>query len=255
MTASGSCAELRASLGVYVLGAIDPAERSRLEAHLESCPSCRDGLAGLAGMPALLGRVNEAQITQVAGPPPELLDALLHRAAQRRRGLPARLAGGGRPPGAGRLWWVPVAVAACALLVIGGVAGGVVAARTDDGGRQVAGPPSSAPASPSGATATEAGAERLAATGDNDRVRAVLVLYKKAWGTKVELHLSGVPLGGHCRWFAVSRDGRRDMLGSWYVAYDKGYGVYESSTMFQRDQLFSFQVVTLEGRPILNIPA
>jgi hypothetical protein len=247
------CAELRASLGVYVLGAIDPAERSRLESHLESCPSCRDELAGLAGMPALLGRVTEAQITQVAGPPPELLDSLLDRAAERRRGLRARLAGGGRPPGARRLWWAPAAVAACALLIIGGVVGGAVAIRTDGGGAPVAGPTRPAPASP--AVSADPGAERLSATDESSRVKAVLVLYKKKWGTKVELHLAGVPRGGHCRWFAVSRDGRRDMLGSWYVAYDKGYGVYESSTMFPRDQLFSVQVVTLSGQPIISIPA
>lgn len=74
------CTEARAALGSYVLGALDPGERSRLEAHLEGCPACRDELAGLAGLPALLGRVDEAQLERVAGPPPELLDGLLARA-------------------------------------------------------------------------------------------------------------------------------------------------------------------------------
>ncbi|WP_207400943.1 anti-sigma factor family protein, partial [Actinomadura roseirufa] len=82
--AANGCPDVRASLGVYVLGAIDPAERSRLEAHLEGCSACRDELAGMAGLPALLGRVDEAQLSQVAGPPPELLDGLLARAAERR---------------------------------------------------------------------------------------------------------------------------------------------------------------------------
>ena len=70
------CAEVRTSLGVYVVGAIEPAERARLESHLEGCPACRDELAGLAGLPALLGRVDQEQLAQVAGPPPDLLDSL-----------------------------------------------------------------------------------------------------------------------------------------------------------------------------------
>src|SRR5690349_10800707 len=78
------CAEVRTSLGIYVLGAIEPAERGRLDQHLSTCPFCRDELAGMAGLPALLGRVNEAQIEYVAAPPPEMLDSLLLRAAGER---------------------------------------------------------------------------------------------------------------------------------------------------------------------------
>ncbi|GAA2427106.1 hypothetical protein GCM10010191_44870 [Actinomadura vinacea] len=247
------CAEVRASLGVYVVGAIDPADRARLEAHLDGCPACRDELAGLAGLPALLGRVNQAQLTQVAGPPPELLDSLLARAVERRRGvrgLLGRLAGGGRS-GTGRLWWTPAALAACALLLAGALAGGLVTELARDG-RPVA-RPTATPASPP--VPAEPGGERLNAANASNQVKAVLVLYKKKWGTKVELQLAGAPFGGHCRWYAVARNGQKDMLGSWYVAYRKGYGVYESSTMFQREQLYSFEVVTLDGQPILSIPA
>ncbi|MFC5746021.1 zf-HC2 domain-containing protein [Actinomadura rugatobispora] len=244
------CAEVRTSLGVYVLGAIEPAERARLESHLESCPACRDELAGLAGLPALLGRVNQAQITQVTGPPPELLDSLLARAARRRRGVRGLLR---RPPGAGRLWWTPAALAACALVLMGALAGGLVSGVTRDD-RPVAGRPGpSAPATP--LISPSPGGERLNAANASNRVKAELVLYKRGWGTKVELHLAGAPFGGHCRWYAVARNGQRDALGSWYVAYRKGYGVYESSTMFQRDEIYSFEVVTLDGQPILTIPA
>ncbi|NDU76511.1 anti-sigma factor, partial [Actinomadura sp. DSM 109109] len=85
------CTGARTALGSYVLGALDPGERSRLEAHLEGCPACRDELAGMAGLPALLGRVDEAQVEQLAGPPPELLDGLLAKAAERGRGRFGRL--------------------------------------------------------------------------------------------------------------------------------------------------------------------
>ncbi|MFF5260099.1 zf-HC2 domain-containing protein [Actinomadura viridis] len=255
------CAEARASLGVYVLGAIDPAERARLEAHVEGCPACRDELAGLAGMPALLGRVNETQIAQVTGPPPELLDALLAQAAEGRRGWRGRLAGAlpgtlpgrgparGPGPGAGRRRWLPAAAAACALLLAGALAGGAVVSLTGD--RSPAAPAPTAPP----LVSTGPGGERLVAGAPGGRVKAEVVLYSRKWGTKVELRLEGATYGERCRWYAVARDGRRDPLGSWYVAYKKGVGVYESSTMIPRDQLYSFEVVTVEGRPLVTVPA
>ena len=67
------CPEARLSLGVYVLGAIDPAERSQVDSHLASCRDCRDELAGLAGLPALLARVGVEEAIALAesdGPPP-----------------------------------------------------------------------------------------------------------------------------------------------------------------------------------------
>ena len=65
MTQIWDCTDARASLGVYVLGAIDPAERSLVDAHLLTCPDCRDELAGLAGLPALLARVNPDEISRI----------------------------------------------------------------------------------------------------------------------------------------------------------------------------------------------
>ncbi|WP_460363856.1 zf-HC2 domain-containing protein, partial [Actinocorallia lasiicapitis] len=85
------CHDARLHLGVYVLGAIDPADRTPLERHLAGCPACRDELAGLAALPALLGRVTEPQLTEAAPPGDDhLLTALLARAqAEHRRRLPA----------------------------------------------------------------------------------------------------------------------------------------------------------------------
>lgn len=47
------------SLGVYVLGAADSAERRRLEAHLPSCAACQEELRRLAPLPGLLAGVPE----------------------------------------------------------------------------------------------------------------------------------------------------------------------------------------------------
>jgi hypothetical protein len=47
------------SLGVYVLGAADSAERQRLEAHLPFCPACQKELRRLAPLPGLLADIPE----------------------------------------------------------------------------------------------------------------------------------------------------------------------------------------------------
>jgi anti-sigma factor RsiW len=93
------CPEARISLGVYVLGAIDPAERAQVDAHLTTCRECRDELAGLAGLPALLSRVSmeeaialadtgeppSAVVDEAPKPPRELLATVLDLTAARRR--------------------------------------------------------------------------------------------------------------------------------------------------------------------------
>ncbi len=47
---------VRALLGVYLTGAIAPADRAVLTRHLACCEQCRGELAGLAGLPGLLRR-------------------------------------------------------------------------------------------------------------------------------------------------------------------------------------------------------
>ena len=50
------CAGIRPQLGVYLTGAIAPADRAVVVRHLTACDGCRAELAGLAGLPALLRR-------------------------------------------------------------------------------------------------------------------------------------------------------------------------------------------------------
>ena len=56
MDDAGTCAGIRPQLGVYLTGAIAPADRVVVVRHLTACAGCRAELAGLAGLPALLRR-------------------------------------------------------------------------------------------------------------------------------------------------------------------------------------------------------
>ncbi|OLE28651.1 MAG: hypothetical protein AUG44_06925 [Actinobacteria bacterium 13_1_20CM_3_71_11] len=100
--------------GVYVLGALAPAERSAYERHLPTCPDCRDEVAELAVLPGLLGRLDAASAASIGRPVP-----VAPRAA-----LTAALTGAQTARKRSRRWrrWergVTLAVAACLALFIG----------------------------------------------------------------------------------------------------------------------------------------
>jgi anti-sigma factor RsiW len=61
-----NCAQARISLGVYVLGALEPAERAAVDAHLAGCEACRAELAGIEELPALLASVSEEAVAALA---------------------------------------------------------------------------------------------------------------------------------------------------------------------------------------------
>lgn len=84
-------------LGAYALGAVDPEERRRIEAHLPSCAGCREELtrhrtavAGLGRLAAELGPDQAAHLMDVGGKVhagPHGPPALPARALPRRRGV------------------------------------------------------------------------------------------------------------------------------------------------------------------------
>ena len=55
------CAQARPSLGVYVLGVIDPAEGELATAHLLTCEECQGQVTDLAGLLELLPRLGTAE--------------------------------------------------------------------------------------------------------------------------------------------------------------------------------------------------
>src|SRR5215472_2824183 len=95
MTGMAGCREIKQALGVYVLGAIDPAERAQVDEHLATCADCREELASLAGLPALLRKVPIVEAERLAAaeqdpeltgvPSPEMLTSLVARTTNVRR--------------------------------------------------------------------------------------------------------------------------------------------------------------------------
>lgn len=227
------CAQLRQALGVYVLGAIDPAGRAELEAHLAECPACRDELAALAGLPALISRVSEEQLHDAAGGADDvLLDRVLSQVTAQRRRTRRR---------------VLLAAAGAMLAAVLFVAGGtwsLVGGSSD----------SPAPGGPAPGPQSVEPAPSLFASDPNSRVSAAVGLTPKAWGTAVTAQLSGLPKETHCTLVAIGRQGERDVAASWTVTY-RAKAVFYGSTGIHPDELARFEVMTEEGQRLLVIPA
>jgi len=223
----GPCAESRLSLGAYVLGALDPADRSKVDAHLAGCIGCREELASFAGLPGLLSRVSIAEV-EVApeAPSPELLQRLLGAVArERRRDRLVRR----------------VAVSAAAVVVAAAV--GVTGLAVN--------------ASHHSTTPATGNATTFTATDPITHVTASVVEWPKAWGAALEVQ---VALGGaqgqaqgqvdgyggqgtdRCQLVAVDANGVKEVAASW-SATPSGKIVAQGATAFAASDIASFDVM------------
>jgi hypothetical protein len=225
-----ACREVRQLLGVYVVGAIDPAERSIVDSHLEYCQSCREELSGLAGLPALLGRVPLADAERMADgsngmpdiyePSPELLNGLLRRVAARRRG---------------RRWRSVLALAAAVAIAAGGTATAIEAFR---------------PASAPGPTA-----DRESVQVSNGSLTAKVNYGPTQWGgTSMRVGVMGVPPGTHCRFWVIADGGHRFLSAAWTIGQGYGQHWYSVSSAVSAEKVTGFQI-TSNGQTLLSIPA
>lgn len=223
-----ACREVRQLLGVYVVGAIDPAERAVVDHHLEQCRDCREELAGLAGLPALLGRVPLADAERMAEggygipdmeePSAELLNGLLRRVAARRRG---------------RRWRSVLALAAAVAIAAGGAAGAVSAL-------QPAAQHATASDVVSGTQANVSGQFRYSPT---------------PWGgTAMRVGVVGIPPGTVCQLRVKDASGRWTLADSWTTGPGYGEHWYWVSSRVPADQVRGFQI-TARGKVLLSLRA
>jgi hypothetical protein len=118
-----TCRDGTTDLGAYVLGALDPADRRRVEEHVRGCRVCAAELAELRELPPLLDRVRPGDLSDAAvTPSPDLFERVSAAAeADRARGFRRRLL-----------------AAAAVLVVLGAGAGTAVwALRSDEPTRTV----------------------------------------------------------------------------------------------------------------------
>jgi anti-sigma factor RsiW len=231
MTGLSDCNEIRLALGVYVVGAIEPAERSVVDAHLSNCLGCREELAGLAGLPALLGRVplEDAERLALGGEeleeaPAELLDALLAQVSARRR---ARR-------------WRGVAVAAAAAIIAvggGGLAGAIVMSHQH-------------PASQESSSGTS-----YLVRGENAATHVTAAIYYSASGsgTRMQVQATGIRKGTHCKFWVTTAGGRHVLVGSWTV--NSSYNWYNASATVSPAQLRSFDISGASGKVLVIVAA
>ena len=205
------------SLGIYVLGAAETAERQRVEAHLPDCPACRAELGRLGPLPGLLAGVPEEMLVPVR---PARLDG--------RR--PARL----RRPGGGRYRTAAAAGAAACLAAVAGVAGGFWLAPRDG-----AGPPA--------ATLTLSGANLVTHVSANADLTAT------SWGTSIQLQVRGLPLNVPCHLVVRSRAGQTEVTGAW-DAWQDGPVSIPASTSWRPTDIATLQVTTAT-RQLVTISA
>jgi anti-sigma factor RsiW len=116
-----TCPDAATDLGAYVLGALEPAERRRVDEHLRRCPACVAELAELSPLPALLDRVGPGYRGPTAvTPSPDLF---------------ARMAAAAEP--APRRRARTLALVAAAVLAVLGVGAGVTVWATGSGEQSV----------------------------------------------------------------------------------------------------------------------
>lgn len=220
-----TCAEARLSLGAYVVGALDPVDRSALEQHLNTCTACRDELSELAGLPGLLAHVDVADVVgSEPSAPPELLDRLLHAAATERR--------------TSRRWRVMAAAAAVAVAVAGTTAVAVQLAENHG----------------TSARGTVQSAAVFTATDPRTHVSARISTQPKDWGTAVRVQLTGVPVGETCSLVVVGKDGEHEVAATWKVTYATPVDV-QGATAWAAADIASYDVVTDEGQQLVSVPA
>jgi anti-sigma factor RsiW len=217
----------------YVLGSLSAADRREFEVHMATCPQCREAVAELSGVPALLSQLDRADVAAIsesgsaAGTPiatpalsPELLPSLLATVRWRRR----------------RTYLTTWVASAAAAVVLGiGVFVGVQ------------GISSTAPQQ------VTASAEPMAQVGTNLLASTVSV-NSQHWGTSINLRcVCLAPLYAHHDTLAmvvVGRDGSQTRLATWVA--DPGHTATPAGSIsMPASQIAAVQVVAADTGQVL----
>ena len=207
----------------YVLGSLSAAERREFEDHMAACPGCREAVADLSGVPALLSRLDRAEVAAMgesvpAELSPDLLPSLLSAVRWRRRRTRAAA-------------WLAAAAVLLSIGVFVGVQGY-----------------SSAPAHQ-----TAASGQPMAQVGTTLLTSTVQVS-SQHWGTSINLNcVCLAPVTAHHDTLAmvvVGRDGSQTRLATW-VAEPGHTATPAGSISTPVDQIAAVQVVSADNGQVL----
>ncbi|MGZ6869366.1 MAG: anti-sigma factor family protein [Frankiaceae bacterium] len=233
-------------IGAYLLGALPPRERSGFEEHLAACAACRNEVADLAGIPALLGKVSLSDV--VAAPPASAPDlprietrpdpvpeppgtepGRVEPAGRRVVPLPAADAGDSgsqAPPPAARPAREPVTAspvswrhrtvllaAAAVVAVLAAVASlAVVSGRS--------GPAAGSSTTPAPAPAAPGDSRTVTLLPTVAGMHGSLVIAGSGTGSVLRLSMGGVRPGQRCSLLVSGGDGARHPVATWTAGYD-----------------------------------
>jgi anti-sigma factor RsiW len=218
----------------YVLGSLSASDRREFEAHMAGCPACREAVADLSGVPALLSQLDQAEVAAMdesgrsAGSlpvttpemSPELLPSLLATVRWRRRRTRV-------------VTWV-ASSAAAVVLGIGVLLG--VQGYTSTPAHQVA-------------TASQP----MAQVGTS-LLTSTVQLSSQHWGTSINLKcVCLAPLNAHHDTLAmvvVGRDGTQTRLATW-VALPGHTATPAGSISTPVEQIAAVQVVSADSGEVL----
>lgn len=254
---------IRFSLGGYVLGTLSPAETEQVRAHLAECDECRAEHAELAGLPALLAKVSEAEAEAAGEAAPaaseELADRLVRRAAATAQPQPATAALPQRTErsrldrllqqAASRrrtVWRRQLAgVAAATTLIAAAASGGTWLATVATTSSQVAQPAATSPAP----------YRTLSASDPATGVSASVKVSPAAWGSALQVSAKGAPPGITCRLQAVGVTGATATAATWQAGTYPGGAMISGTVPMSPGTISHFDIYAGNGQKLLTIPA
>jgi putative zinc finger protein len=213
----------------YVLGSLSAEEHREYEAHLSTCPRCRAAVAELSGIPALLSKLDSADVEALGGeqtqPPPQVLDSLIHRVSARRT----------------RSRWMTTAVLATAAAVLAVAL--VIAIRPESLGLQTG-------------TDQAAGSAMAMTKVSQTPINATISLTGYGWGTRIDMACTYGDWGRrdappqNLGMVIVGRDGSTSQVATW-LGLSGATALPSANTPLPVEEIAAVQLVSPDSGEVL----
>ena len=215
----------------YVLGSLSGTDRREFEAHLATCPRCKQAVAELSGIPALLAQLDAEEVEALDDPateaPPlraEVLDTLLGKVEWRRRRTRRRSL---------------VTMAAAAAVLAVALVVGILPAIRGQGGE-----------TPMASAVTMS---KVAET----PINATVTLSSYGWGTRIDMVCTygdyasrGEATTQNLAMVVEDRNGIQSDIATW-VGVNGATALPSGNTTMPKDQIKSVQLVDTDTRTVL----